>query len=142
MDEPNRLGARPETRPASPAHSEAKSSEGRQAGVARRSPAELAERALEGEQSAGARLIRLLENQERDGIEGFAGMAEAIEFVVHASAENPETNTVMNERTDRFKIGERWVEARVMGVFELRDGKISSWRDYFDLAEFQSQMAG
>ncbi len=78
----------------------------------------------------------------RKTIEGFAGMAEAIEFVVHASAENPETNTVMNERTDRFKIGERWVEARVMGVFELRDGKISSWRDYFDLAEFQSQMAG
>jgi len=78
----------------------------------------------------------------RKTIEGFAGMAEAIEFVVHASAENPETNTVMNERTDRFKIGERWVEARVMGVFELRDGKISSWRDYFDFAEFQSQMAG
>ena len=78
----------------------------------------------------------------RKTIEGFAGMAEAIEFVVHASAENPETNTVMNERTDRFKIGERWGEARVMGVFELRDGKISSWRDYFDLAEFQSQMAG
>ena len=74
MDEPNRLGARPETRPASPAHSEAKSSEGRQAGVARRSPAELAERALEGEQSAGARLIRLLENQERDGIEGLKAL--------------------------------------------------------------------
>ena len=47
----------------------------------------------------------------------------------------------MNERTDRFLVGEKWVEARVMGIFRLRDGKISEWRDYFDLAEFQAQMA-
>ncbi len=28
-----------------------------------------------------------------------------------------------------------------MGAFELRDGKICAWRDYFDLAQFQRQMA-
>jgi limonene-1,2-epoxide hydrolase len=68
-------------------------------------------------------------------------MALEVEFVVHHSAENPGTGVVMNERTDRFKIGPKWVEAPVMGIFELRDGKIAAWRDYFDLAGFQKQMA-
>jgi limonene-1,2-epoxide hydrolase len=39
-------------------------------------------------------------------------------------------------------VGGKWIEARVMGVFEIRGGKIKAWRDYFDLAEFQSQMSG
>ena len=70
----------------------------------------------------------------RTMIGGFLGMAQAMEFVVHHSAEN--------ERTDRFQLGERWVELPVMGVFELRDGRIQAWRDYFDLAQFQNGMAG
>jgi len=78
----------------------------------------------------------------RKTIEGFLGMAQAIEFVVHHTAENPATGVVMNERTDRFRVNDKWIEARVMGVFEIRGGKIAAWRDYFDLAEFQSQMAG
>jgi limonene-1,2-epoxide hydrolase len=78
----------------------------------------------------------------RKTIEGFVGMATAIEFVVHRTAENPAAGLVMNERTDRFRVGGKWVEARVMGVFEIRDGKIAAWRDYFDLAEFTSQMSG
>lgn len=77
----------------------------------------------------------------RKTIEGFVGMAQEIDFVVHHTAENPTTGVVMNERTDRFRMGDKWVEARVMGVFELRGGKVSAWRDYFDLAEFQSQMS-
>ena len=78
----------------------------------------------------------------RKVIEGFVGMAQEIEFVVHQVAENPATGVVMNERTDRFRIGEKWVEAPVMGVFEIRDGRIAAWRDYFDLAGFQKQMGG
>lgn len=78
----------------------------------------------------------------RKTIEGFIGMASAIEFVVHHTAENPAAGVVMNERTDRFRVGDKWIEARVMGVFEIRDGKIVAWRDYFDLAEFTSQMSG
>jgi len=78
----------------------------------------------------------------RKTIEGFLGMSGGIEFVVHHTAENPATGVVMNERTDRFRVNDRWIEARVMGVFEIRSGKIAAWRDYFDLAEFQRQMAG
>jgi limonene-1,2-epoxide hydrolase len=29
----------------------------------------------------------------------------------------------------------------VCGVFEIRDGRIAVWRDYFDLATFTNQMA-
>ena len=76
----------------------------------------------------------------RKAIEGFSAAAEEIEWVVHAVAENDETGVVMNERTDRFKIGGKWVEARVMGVFELRDGLICAWRDYFDMNQFMSQL--
>jgi len=75
----------------------------------------------------------------RTAVSGFVGMSEAIEFVTHAVAESA-AGVVMNERTDRFKIGGKWVEAKVMGVFELREGKICAWRDYFDFAQFQSQL--
>lgn len=78
----------------------------------------------------------------RTMIGGFLGMAQAIEFVVHRSAENAAAGIVMNERTDRFLIGERWVELPVMGVFELRDGRIQAWRDYFDMGQFQTAMGG
>jgi limonene-1,2-epoxide hydrolase len=29
----------------------------------------------------------------------------------------------------------------VMGTFEVRDGKIAAWRDYFDMNQFMDQMA-
>ncbi len=50
-------------------------------------------------------------------------------------------DVVMNERVDNFTVGGKPVAIPVMGVFELRDGKIAAWRDYFDLAMFQKQMA-
>jgi limonene-1,2-epoxide hydrolase len=77
----------------------------------------------------------------RKTIEGFIGMAEKIEFVVHHQTENAQ-GVVMNERTDRFLIGDKWAEAPVMGVFEIEGGKIKAWRDYFDLAQFSAQMGG
>ena len=76
----------------------------------------------------------------RTFIEGFIGMAEEVEFVIHNQLEGAD-GMVMNERTDRFKINGSWVELQVMGVFEFSDGKISGWRDYFDLGQFSAQMA-
>ena len=70
-------------------------------------------------------------------IEGFIGMASQIEFVVHHQIESSD-GLVMNERTDRFLINDKWVELQVMGVFEFSDGKISAWRDYFDMAAFNA----
>lgn len=52
-------------------------------------------------------------------------------------------NMVMNERVDRFHTGSgRLVELPVMGVFEVNDGLITFWRDYFDNATFMRQIKG
>lgn len=50
-----------------------------------------------------------------------------------------EGDTVLTERVDHFEVGGKPVDIEVMGVFELRDGKIAAWRDYFDLGRFQAQ---
>jgi limonene-1,2-epoxide hydrolase len=65
--------------------------------------------------------------------------AEGSEWVVHREVESG--NIAMNERTDRFLIGGRWMELPVAGIFELRDGKIALWRDYFDLETIMKQMS-
>src|SRR5437764_11809022 len=43
---------------------------------------------------------------------------------------------VIAERVDRTKIGDRGIDLPCCGVFEMQDGKIKVWRDYFDLATF------
>lgn len=78
-------------------------------------------------------------DQIRAVIESFTTAPESIEFTVHHQAETAD-GIVMNERTDRFKIGDTTVQLRVMGTFELRDGKISAWRDYFDMQQYLSQL--
>ncbi len=49
---------------------------------------------------------------------------------------------VLTERVDRFMINGKWVALPVMGTFEVANGKIKAWRDYFDMNQFQSQLAG
>ncbi len=41
-------------------------------------------------------------------------------------------NTVMNERLETWTKGSTRLELPVLGVFELKNGKITQWRDYFD----------
>jgi len=50
-------------------------------------------------------------------------------------------NIVINERVDIFETGAKHAELPVVGVFEIRDGKIAKWRDYFDMQSFTKQMA-
>lgn len=50
-------------------------------------------------------------------------------------------SVVINERVDRFTRDGKAVELPVTGVFEIRDGKIAAWRDYFDMGMWQKQMA-
>jgi limonene-1,2-epoxide hydrolase len=47
---------------------------------------------------------------------------------------------VLTERLDSFKLPGKSFELQVMGTFEVRHGKISAWRDYFDLNQFTSRM--
>ncbi len=41
-------------------------------------------------------------------------------------------NVVMNERSETWEAGEVRLVLLVAGVFELDNGKITRWRDYFD----------
>lgn len=67
----------------------------------------------------------------------FANCSE-IEWVVHREAQSG--TTVFNERLDRFKMPHGWVELPVNGVWEVVDGRITLWRDYFDAASYLKQM--
>ena len=50
-------------------------------------------------------------------------------------------NVVFNERLDRFKMNGGWLELPVAGVFEVNEaGKISLWRDYFDMGMYMDQL--
>jgi len=73
----------------------------------------------------------------KEAIKGFLALMldgfDGIDFQVHRQFS--QGDVVMNERTDvlrRTDGGE--LALPVMGVFEVRDGKIAAWRDYFDLA--------
>jgi limonene-1,2-epoxide hydrolase len=48
-------------------------------------------------------------------------------------------DVVLTERVDRYSRPEKPVELPVMGAFEIRDGKIAAWRDYFDLGDWTRQ---
>ena len=48
-------------------------------------------------------------------------------------------DVVLTERVDVFDTGDKTISLPVMGTFELRDGKIAAWRDYFDLQQFMAQ---
>ena len=47
---------------------------------------------------------------------------------------------MLTERVDVFTLAGKSFELPVMGTFEISDGKISAWRDYFDLNQFISRM--
>jgi limonene-1,2-epoxide hydrolase len=73
-------------------------------------------------------------------IQGFTTGVEKLEFVVHnIAADGP---VVLTERTDIFVLPHVTIELPVMGTFEVHEGKITAWRDYFDLNQFMSKLSG
>jgi limonene-1,2-epoxide hydrolase len=71
-------------------------------------------------------------------IAGFTTGVDGIEFRIgHLVASG---DVVLTERVDVFSYPGKTVELPVMGTFEVKDGKIVAWRDYFDLNQFMSQM--
>jgi limonene-1,2-epoxide hydrolase len=75
----------------------------------------------------------------RDTIAGFTAGVERIEFRVHHAV--ADGAVVLTERTDVFVLPHTTIELPVMGTFEVRDGRIAAWRDYFDLNQFMSKLA-
>lgn len=68
----------------------------------------------------------------------FLAGASEVEWVVLRDCGSG--SIVFNERVDRFRFAHGWVEIPVTGVWEVVDGKIALWRDYFDQAMFRTQM--
>ena len=71
----------------------------------------------------------------------FLKPSESVEFIILRIAEG-EDGAVLTERLDKFALGGKNIELPVMGVFELTDGQIDAWRDYFDMAAWTRQTAG
>ena len=75
----------------------------------------------------------------RSTIAGFTQGVEKIEFRVDNIA--ADGDVVMTERVDVFHLPGKTIALPVMGTFEVKDGKITAWRDYFDMQQFMSQMS-
>ncbi len=73
-------------------------------------------------------------------IDMFVGMCESMEFEVHHLASDG--STVLTERTDTFTINGKTAPLPVMGAFHVSDGKITAWRDYFDMAQVSAIFGG
>jgi limonene-1,2-epoxide hydrolase len=78
----------------------------------------------------GARVVKLMR-----GMEGRMG------FEVKFHRNVAEGSTVLNERTDVMVFGPLRVQFWVCGVFEVHDGRITLWRDYFDLFDCTKALA-
>jgi limonene-1,2-epoxide hydrolase len=75
-------------------------------------------------------------------VRGHAGVREVLEpffapihenefLILREAADGP---IVFIERLDRHRLDHGWRDLPVNSVFEVHDGRITVWRDYFDLA--------
>ena len=66
----------------------------------------------------------------------FAPTLENAFTIVSEASDGP---VVFLERLDRHRLADKWVELPVTGVFEVRGGRITHWRDYFDASTILAQ---
>lgn len=69
----------------------------------------------------------------RRGIEAFLARAERVRFDVRCQL--VDGDRVMNERVDTFVVDGAEIVVPAAGAFQIRDGRIAVWRDYFDLRQ-------
>jgi limonene-1,2-epoxide hydrolase len=88
----------------------------------------------------------LYHNMPMEPVTGKNGIREILNLFIPAEDVEAEItllatrgNIVFTERIDRMTIGGKKVVLPCAGVFEVRNGKIAAWRDYFDLATWQRQ---
>jgi limonene-1,2-epoxide hydrolase len=75
----------------------------------------------------------------RNLMSGFLAASTEVEWRV--LRQHQVGNVVFNERLDRFKMNGGWLELPVAGVFEVdHHGKITLWRDYFDMGTYMDQL--
>jgi limonene-1,2-epoxide hydrolase len=73
-------------------------------------------------------------------IDGFFAMCDDMTIeTLHLAVRD---NIVLTERVDTFKVGDIVAPLPLMGAFEVREGKICAWRDYFDLGQITKMLSG
>jgi limonene-1,2-epoxide hydrolase len=78
----------------------------------------------------------------RDAIREFVGgfaVRPPGRLVIHHQVATE--HVVMNERTDYITLNGQPVELPICGVFEIEDGRIKAWREYFDLGPARAAYA-
>lgn len=88
------------------------------------------------------------QNMPLPPVHGKQAVKDTLEFLMAATQDGEwrvdrelaSGDLVMNERVDRFLIDGTWAELPVAGVFVVRDGVITLWRDYFDLKTIMDQL--
>ena len=73
-------------------------------------------------------------------ISAFIGGWSSTEWDILNITEAPD-GTVFCERLDRTMAGDKPVNLPCCGVFEMEDGKIKVWRDYFDMGTYMNALA-
>ena len=89
------------------------------------------------------------QNMPIAAVKGREAVKEQLEFLMATTTDGEwrvdrevaNGELVMNERVDRFLINGTWADLPVAGVFVVRDGLITLWRDYFDLQTIMNQLA-
>jgi limonene-1,2-epoxide hydrolase len=73
--------------------------------------------------------------QGKDNLQGFIGgfignWSSTDWIIVNLLADG---DLVMVERLDKTRVGDKEVDLPCFGIFEMEQGKIKVWRDYFDM---------
>ena len=71
----------------------------------------------------------------------FRSMQGRVGFEVNIHRIAVNGSTVLTERTDALVFGRVRLQFWVCGVFEVTDGRITLWRDYFDMFDFTKALA-
>jgi len=67
-------------------------------------------------------------------------VATAVDWEIHR-LEEARSGTIYSERSDRYQVQGQWAVFRCSGIHEVNDeGKITLWRDYFDLQQCLATM--
>ena len=74
----------------------------------------------------------------REFVAGFTDVPPGRLVIHHQVATE---RVVMNERTDHITLNGRPVVLPICGTFEIEDGRIKAWREYFDLGPARAAYA-
>jgi limonene-1,2-epoxide hydrolase len=74
----------------------------------------------------------------RQALQPFFSMMLENELII--LRESSQDGVVFMERLDRHRMESGWIELPVTGVYEVQDGRITVYHDYFDLGTLMRQM--